>query len=135
VCSQEIWVSDPNIAKWCGKLQHFSLRYSCESQKCWKMGVHLVILEGCIPNFFLNSSACETGIHWNLRLEPFAGVVLACISHAIFLYETDAFCFRKWRVVAMGSTKCLFVDVFRQNPEVVCGLNLAIMHSEQVRHQ
>ena len=50
VCSQEIWVWDPNIAKWCRKLQEW-----------WKMAVHLVILEGC---------TCETGIPWNLRLEP-----------------------------------------------------------------
>ena len=108
---QMMWkaaASFPPILLWISKM----LENGCSSGDPWRMH----------SQFFWNSSACETGIHWNLRLEPFAGVVFACISHAIFLYETDAFCFRKWRVVVMGSTKCLFVDVFRQNSEVVCGL-------------
>ena len=35
-----------------------------------------------------------------------------CVSHAIPSCDAEAFCFHAWRVVAIGSAKCLFVEVF-----------------------
>jgi len=61
VCSQEIWVWDPNIAKWCGKLQHFTPG---------TLDVHLVILEGCILYIFGTAAHVRRDLIANLRLEP-----------------------------------------------------------------